>query len=163
MSNLGLYQWITTESKKAGGVDKFLGFIRSEGVKQGMKIGFRSGFRKGSLIGGIGGTVAVALVGGIYLFKKIKEDVSSDNKTAANDTQNSDEISRIVYGPFHFSVQTILDGEKINVGDEFWVAENDGDVFLIFFPDLSDNPIYLDKHYLIENTDFKDINIPEFK
>lgn len=160
MSNLGMYQWITTESKKVGGVDKFLKIVRSDALKQGMKRGFQSGIWRGSLIGG----ATVALVGGvIYLSKKFKDDESSDNKDTVNDIPNSDEVSRIVYGPFHFSAETNLDGETIKVGDEFWVAGNDGDTFLIFFPDLSDKLIYLDKQYLMNKTDFKDIKIPEFE
>lgn len=126
MSNLGAYQWFTTNGKKVGGAKNLIGLIAAAGA-----------------------------VGGIFVFEggkaAIKKIVKTSKKHKETDITLKD--STTIYKISARGVSN--EGLEFDVGDEIRVLESDKDAVLIEKIGDQNNPYYVSVDLLRSISNYK--------
>lgn len=129
MSNLGTYQWATTNAKKVGGMGWFL-----------------------TLIAGVGAVIGALLVQIFKPLKKaIRKVITRKKKNTLRKTEKERENS-IIYTVINEGESN--EGLKFNVGDKFTVLESDGDAVLIEKHGDDNNPYFVSAELLKTISDY---------
>ena len=125
MSNLGTYQWATTNAKKVGGMGNLLALFTG------------------------GGAVITALIA--LIIKPLKKVITRKKKNTLRKTENEGENSTIYTV---ISEGESNEGLKFNVGDKFMVLESDGDAVLIEKHGDDNNPYFVSAELLKTISDY---------
>ena len=129
MSNLGTYQWATTNAKKVGGMGRFL-----------------------TIIAGVSFTIGALHVQIFNPLKKaIKKAVTRKKQNPRRKTEKERENS-VIYTVI--SEGESNEGLKFNVGDKFAVLESDGDAVLIEKHGDDNNPYFVSAELLKTISDY---------
>lgn len=129
MSNLGTYQWATTNAKKVGGMGWFL-----------------------TLIAGVSAVIGALFVQIFKPLKKaIRKVITRKKKNTIRKTEKERENS-IIYTVINEGESN--EGLKFNVGDKFTVLESDGDAVLIEKHGDDNNPYFVSAELLKTISDY---------
>lgn len=147
-SNLGAYQWFTTEAAKHGGVEPFIEQITKESCAKVLK----TGRIEGALFAG---AIMIAVGGSYWIFKKFKP--SSTKDVEVNHEEIASQAESAVLGPFRFGKDAIYEECDFS-GKQFMIAGRDRDVFLIFLTTDLNHPIYLPLEFLENSSDYLELS-----
>lgn len=129
MSNLGGYQVVTALAKKVGGPGKLVALIAGGGA----------------IVGGI------AVKGGEFAVKKVKQTIAKRKDKTNNLSINSDMIYTVKQ-----ETESSNEGLQFKVGYSFRVLEYDGDAILIQLIENHNNPHFVSEKLLKEISDYPD-------